>query len=44
MRTFHIGGTAEVSVDSSFIEWKLDGHGEDQDLRVVKDSQGVKSP
>ena len=30
MRTFHIGGTAQV-VDTSFIEFELQRHGEDQE-------------
>jgi len=39
MRTFHIGGTAQV-VDSSFIESSFDGTVKIQNRNIAKDSQG----
>ena len=39
MRTFHIGGTAQV-VDQSFIETNVEGTVNFQNREVVKDSQG----
>ncbi len=39
MRTFHIGGTAQV-VDQSFIESNFDGKIKIRDKNVAKDSQG----
>ncbi|MCG8558742.1 MAG: DNA-directed RNA polymerase subunit beta' [Hyphomicrobiales bacterium] len=39
MRTFHIGGTAQV-VDQSFIESNYDGHIKIPNRNVAKDSQG----
>ena len=39
MRTFHIGGTANL-VDSSFIEWNFNGTVKIKNRAIVKDSQG----